>query len=179
MKPLPLLSLCLLVTLGVGCSNPSQENAPAPTAKTQLKKRSQALTNVSLVEVAVSPAVQAAAGGNATVRAFEISSADGSFTRDDVVAAALEQGASDPVNLPWHAGVTRDRLETLSTLRYLNNLMPAIEAEVGTGEEFQSGYYHWFQQRAEDSCGLGDLYIPVFEQSRKVYVIEATGSTEC
>lgn len=179
MKRLPLLSLSLLVTLGVGCSSQSQDNAPAPTAKTQLKKRSQALTNVGLTEIPVSPAVQAAAGAGATVRAFEITSADGTFTRDDVVAAALDQGASDPVNLPWQAGVTRDRLETLSTLRYLNELMPTIEADVGTGEEYQSGYYHWFQQRAEDSCGLGDLYVPVFEQSRKVYVIEATGTTEC
>ena len=179
MKRLPLLSLSLLVTVGVGCSNPSQENAPAPTAKTQLKKRSQALTNVSLVEVPVGPAVQAAAGGNATVRAFQITSADGTFTKDDVVAAALEQGASDAVNLPWQLGMTRDQLETRSTLRYLNELMPNIEAEVGTGEDYQSGYYHWFQARTEDMCGLGDLYVPVFEQSRKVYVIEATGTTEC
>ncbi len=179
MKRLPLLSLPLLVTLGVGCSNPSQENAPAPTAKTQVKKRVQALSNVSLVEVPVSPAVQVAAGENATVRAFEITSTDGTFTMDEAVAAALQQGASDPANLPWQAGIVRDRVETLSTLRYLNELMPTIEAEVGTGEEYQSGYYHWFQSRTQDSCGLGDLYVPVFGQSRKLYVIEATGTTEC
>lgn len=179
MKRLPLLSLSLLVSLGVGCSNPSQENAPAPTAKTQTKKRSQALTNVSLTEVPVSPAVQAAAGEGARVRVFEITSTDGTFTKDDVVAAALQMGASDPVSLPWQLGSMRDQEQTRSTLRYLNELMPTIEADVGTGEEYQSGYYHWFQARTEDACDLGDLYIPVFEQSRKVYVIEASGTTEC
>ena len=66
MKHLPLLSLPLLVTLGVGCSNPSQESAPAPTSAMQTKKRTQALSNVSLVEVPVSTVVQASVGENAT-----------------------------------------------------------------------------------------------------------------
>jgi hypothetical protein len=179
MKRLPLLSLSLLVTLGVGCSNPSPEDASAPTEKNQIQRRTQALEGVSLVEVPVPPAVRAAAGEDATVRAFEITSAEGTFTVEEVMAAALQQGASDPVNLPWQASQARNRQDTRSTLRYLNGLVPAIEAEVGTGEEYQSGYYHWFQARAQDSCGLGDLYVPVFVQARKVYVIEATGTTEC
>ena len=178
MKSLPLLSLCLAVTVGVGCSNPAQESTPA-AQQGPVKKRSQALSSVELREVPVSTAVLAAAGDNARVREFEVVSAEGTFTSDEVVAAALQQGASDPVSLPWQAGLTRDQDETRTSLRYLESLLPAIEAEVGTQEEYHTGYYHWFQAKTEDACDLGDLYTPYFAGSRKVFVIEATGTTEC
>lgn len=179
MKRLPLLSLSLVVaSLGVGCSSPSQENAPAPTAQTQIKRRSQALSAVTLREVEPGAEVLAAAGENARVRAFEIESAEGEYTADDVVAAALQQGASD-LSLPWQPSLAKNREETRTTLRYLETLLPAIEASVGTDEEYSTGYFHWFQARAEDTCGLGDLYVPVFTGARKVFVIEATGTTEC
>jgi hypothetical protein len=39
MKRLLLLPLSLVATLGIGCNHPSQEDAPAPTQQTQVKKR--------------------------------------------------------------------------------------------------------------------------------------------
>src|SRR3712207_4187735 len=97
MKRLPLLSLSVVVTLGIGCSNPSPEDAPAPTQQLQVKKRKQALSSrVTLEEVPVSAAVQAAAGGEATVRAYRIVSSEADVTVAEIVTAAHSVGASDP-----------------------------------------------------------------------------------
>jgi hypothetical protein len=180
MKRLPLLSLSLVaVSLGVGCSSSSQENASAPTPEIQVKRRTQALSAVTLSEVEPGAEVLAAAGGNATVRAFVIESAEGEYTADDVRAAALQQGASDSLNLPWEPSPAMDREDARASLRYLDTLLPAIEASVGTDEEYSTGYFHWFLPQAQDTCGHGDLYVPVFTGARKVFVIEATGTTEC
>jgi hypothetical protein len=181
MKRLPLLSLCLVFTLGVACSNPSQESAPAPTQQLQVKKRTQALGAVTLVEVPVSHAVLEAAGENARVRAFEIQAADDTYSVEDVAQAALQQGVSDPVSLPWQVGQSRDRDETRSALRYLNAVVPAIEADVGTDEAYRSGYYHWFRSNTAESCDLGDAYFLIFKElgTAKAFVIETQGVTEC
>lgn len=181
MKRLLLLPLSLVATLGFGCSQPSQEDAPAPTQKTQVKKRTQALSDgrVSLEEVAVSEAVQAAAGSQATVRAFQIVSAAEGVTVAELAAAAHQVGASDAANLPWQAEAERGKDDTRRLLKYLDALVPAIEAEVGTGEEYSSGYQHWFQTSGEDVCSHGDAYSVVFQQAGRVFVIEASGATEC
>lgn len=177
MNRVPLLSLCLVVAFGVGCSNPAQESAPAPTQQLQVKRSTQALEGMALRELPVSAEVLAATEGAATVRTFAIDAAPGEYTVDQVVAAAFQQAASDPVNLPWQAGVTQNREDSHVTLRYLNTLLPVIETEVGTDEEYSTGSYHWFRSQTEDSCELGDLYTVVF--AGKVYVIESRGLTEC
>lgn len=182
MKRLPLLSLSLVATLGAGCSNPSPQDAPPPTATApmQVKARTQALTGVTLHEEPVAPEVAAATGGEATVRAFRFEVAEGvSPSVEELVTAALEEAGSDVVNLPWQVGIERDREETRGALKYLNALVPAIEAQVGTGEEYRSGYRHWFQTTAPDICGHGDFYGLVFKEAGRVFVIEATGSAEC
>jgi hypothetical protein len=180
MKRLPLLSLFLIATLGVGCSKSSQEDAPAPTEQMQVKKHTQALTGITLQEVPVSAEVLAAAGEGTTVRAFHIEAAEGvSASVEELVTAALEEGGSDPVNLPWQAGVERDREETRLALKYLEELVPTIEAQVGTDEEYRSGYRHWMMQTAQDFCGHGDFYGLVFQQAGMLFIIEATGGTEC
>jgi hypothetical protein len=181
MKRLPLLSLSLVATLGVGCSNPSQEDAPAPTQQVQAKKRTQALSNsrVALQEVPVSAAVQAAAAGQATVRAFRIGSSEQGVSLGEITAAAHLAGASDPADLPWELGAERGRQETRAALKYLDALVPAIEAEVGTGEVYSSGYQHWFQRSAQDLCNHGDFYSLVFKEAGLVFVIEASGDAEC
>jgi hypothetical protein len=181
MKRLPLLSLSLVATFGIGCSNPSQEDAPAPTAQVQTKKRTQALGNsrVTLEEIPVSASVQAAAAGEATVRAFRIVSSEEGATVGDIVAAAHLAGASDPANLPWQSGLERGKDETRAALKYLNALVPTIEAEVGTGEAYRSGYQHWFQMSAQDLCNHGDFYSLVFKEAGLVFVIEASGAAEC
>lgn len=176
MNRLPLLSLSLVVTLGVGCSNPSQEDAPAPTQ--QLKKRSQSIQGIALTEEPVSAEVQAAAG-HSTVRTFRVESTQGTYAVQDVVTTAFELGASDPVNRPWELGVERDQEETRAALRYLDGLVEAIETEMGPAASYRSGYYHWFQRMTLDACDHGDFYGLVFEGSNKVYIIEATGNTEC
>jgi hypothetical protein len=180
MKRLPLLSLSLVAALGVGCSSPSQQDAPEPTGQMQLKKRTQALVGVTLQEVPVSAEIQAATEGEATVRAFRIQVAEGlSPSVEELVTAALEEGGSDVINLPWQAGLERNRDETRAALKYLNTLVPAIEAQVGTGEQYRSGYRHWFQMTAPDVCSHGDFYGLVFREAGLVFVIEATGSASC
>lgn len=181
MKRLMLLPLSLVATLGFGCSNPSPEGALAPTQQTQVKKRTQALgdSQVQLEEVAVSEAVRAAAGTQATVRAFQIVSAAEGVTVAEIAAVAHAAGASDAANLPWQAAEERGKDDTRRALKYLDALMPAIEAEVGTDEEYGSGYQHWFQASGEDVCSHGDAYSLVFKQAGRVYVIEAEGDTEC
>ena len=178
MKRLPLLSLSLVAALGVGCSNPPpQDPPPAPMA---VKKRTQALTGVTLHEEPVPTEVIAAAGGEATVRAFRFEVVEGITPMvDELVTAALEEGGSDAVNLPWQVGIERDREETRGALKYLNQLVPAIEAQVGTGEQYRSGYRHWFQMTAPDVCDHGDFYGLVFREAGRVFVIEATGRAEC
>ncbi|WP_224242697.1 hypothetical protein [Hyalangium gracile] len=142
-----------------------------------MKKRTQALSTVALREVPVSAEIQQAAAGHATVRAFEIETPEGEFTPEELMAAVLQQGASDAVNLPWQAGVGRSREETRTSLQYLDQVIPAIEAEMGAEQEYSTGNFHWFRTKTEDTCDHGDLYIPSFP--RKVFVIEATGTTEC
>ncbi len=178
MKRLLLLSLSLVATLGVGCSNPPpQDPPPAPMA---VKKRTQALTGVTLREEPVSADVLAATEGEATVRVFRYEVAEGiSPTVEELVTAALEEGGSDVVNLPWQAGPERDRDETRGALKYLNALVPAIEAQVGTGEQYRSGYRHWFQMTTADVCSHGDFYGLVFREAGRVVVIEATGNASC
>ena len=176
-----LLPLSLVATLGFGCSNPAQEDAPEPTQQTQVKKRTQALgtPRVNLEEVAVSEAVRTAAGSEATVRAFRIVSSEEGVTVAEIVSAAHLAGASVPANLPWELGQERGKDETRRALKYMNALVPAIEAAVGSGEEYQSGYKHWFQDSGQDLCNHGDFYSLVFKQAGLVYVIEASGATEC
>jgi hypothetical protein len=181
MKRLPLLSLSLVATLGVGCSNPSQEDAPAPTQQVQVKKRTQALSSgrVTLEEVPVSAAVLAAAEGHATVRTFRIVASEAGVSVGEIAAAAHLAGASDPANLPWELGPERGQEETREALKYLSALVPAIEAEVGTGEVYSSGYEHWFQMSGQDFCNHGDFYSLVFKEAGLVFVIEASGGAEC
>lgn len=180
MKRLPLLSLSLVAALGVGCSNPSPQDAPAPTGQLQVKKRTQALAGVTLQEIPVSAEVLAATEGEATVKAFRIQVAEGlSPSDEELVTAALEEGGSDAMNLPWQVGLGRDREETRAALKYLNALVPAIEAQVGTGEQYRSGYRHWFQMTGQDVCSHGDFYGLVFREAGLVFVIEATGSASC
>ena len=64
-------------------------------------------------------------------------------------------------------------------LKYLEGVVPAIEAEVGTGEQFRSGYYHWWQSAWFDRCNHGDFYGVVFPQAGKVFILEVAGTTEC
>lgn len=180
MKRLPLLSLSLVATLGVGCSSPSPQDAPAPTEQQQMKRRTQAVTGVTLQEVPVSPEVLAAADGEATVRAYRIAVSEGtSVSLEELVTSALEEGGSDAMNLPWQVGPGRNREETRAALKYLDTLVQAIEAQVGTGEPYHSGYRHWFQTTAQDVCSHGDFYGLVFREAGLVFVIEATGSTSC
>lgn len=180
MKSFPLLSLSLLATLGVGCSNSPQQDTQAPTQQIQMKKRTQALTGVTLHEVPVSEAVQAAAGGEVTVRSFQFVLAEGaSASVDELVQAALEESGSDTVNLPWQVGLERDHDETHVALKYVSALVDAIEAQVGTNEQFRSGYRHWFQQTTEDVCSHGDFHGLVFQEARLIFVIEGTGNADC
>lgn len=181
MKRLLLLPLSLVATLGVGCSNSSSEDAPQPTQQPQAKKRTQALSTdrVTLEEVAVSEAVLTAAGSEATVRAFRIVSSAEDITMGELSSAAHVAGASDVANLPWQVEAERGQSDTRRALKYLNALVPAIEAEVGTGEDYNSGYQHWFQTVGEDLCNHGDFYSLVFKQTGMVFVIEASGATEC
>jgi hypothetical protein len=134
---------------------------------------------VTLEEVGVSEAVRGAAGSQATVRAFRIVSAEEGVTVGEIAAAAHLAGASDPATLPWQAEAERGKEDTRRALKYLNALVSAIETEVGTGEEYGSGYQHWFQSSGEDVCNHGDFYSLVFKQAGLVFVIEASGATEC
>jgi hypothetical protein len=180
MKRLPLLSLSLVAALGVACSSPSQQDSPAPTQPMQMKKRTQALTGVTLQSVEVGEAVQAAAGGEVTVHAFRFEMAEGtSASVEELVQAALEEGGAETANLPWEVGFERDQEETRVALKHVSALVDAIEAQVGTGEQYRSGYRHWFQQASEDVCSHGDFYGLVFQEAKLVFVIEAAGNAEC
>jgi hypothetical protein len=180
MMRLPLLSLTLVAALGVGCSSPSPQDALAPTQQMQMKKRTQALTGVTLQRVEVSEAVLAAAGGEVSVRAYRFEVAEGtSASVEDLVQAAFEEEGTDTVSLPWEVGLERDQDETRVALKYVSALVEAIEAQVGTGEQYRSGYRHWFQQTSEDVCSHGDFYGLVFQEAGLVFVIEATGNAEC
>lgn len=180
MKRLLLLSLSMVAALGVGCSSPSQQDAPAPTQQIQMKKRTQALTGVTLQGVEVSEAVLAAAGGEVAVHAYRFEVAEGtSASVEDLVTAALEEVGADTVNLPWEVGLERDQEETRVALKFVSALVDAIEAQVGTGEQYRSGYRHWFQQTSEDICSHGDFYVLVFQEAGLVFAIEAAGNAEC
>lgn len=180
MKRFPLISLTLLATLGVACSSPSDQNPPEPTEQAAPRKRvSQALEGLTLVEVPVSAAVLAAAGEQATVRAFEIQASPGvSVTVADVMAAAHQQGASD-LSKDWKADTERNKEETQAALRYLESVVPTIEAEVSTSEEYRSGYSHAFEPAAFERCSHRDFYGLVFLEAGKVFTLEAAGETEC
>ncbi|KFE69463.1 hypothetical protein [Hyalangium minutum] len=181
MKRLLLLPFSLVATLGFGCSNSSSGDAPQPTQQVQVKKRTQALSTdrVTLEEVAVSEAVLTAAGSEASVRAFRIVSSAEDITMGELASAAHVVGASEVANLPWQVEAERGQDDTRRALKYLDALVPAIEAEVGTGEDYNSGYQHWFQTVGEDLCNHGDFYSLVFKQTGLVFVIEASGATEC
>jgi hypothetical protein len=180
MKPIPLISLTLIATLSGACSSPSDPSAPeAAEQAAPRKKVSQALGGVTLVEVAVSPAVQAAAGNQAVVRAFQLQvSEGGSASVAEVMPVALQQAASN-ASKPWRADPERNAEETRTALKYLEAVVPAIEAEVGTGEAFRSGYYHSWEAAGFERCNHGDFYGLVFPQAGKVFTIEAAGTTEC
>ncbi|MDY7228293.1 hypothetical protein [Hyalangium rubrum] len=174
-----LLALTLAATLGVACSKEAQENAPAQA--TSLKKASQAVGDTSLVEVPVSAEVLAAAGENATVRAFQFAPSAGELAFADVVPMAFEVGASD-LSKPWERDSEhpeRSMEDTQSALRFLDPLVPTIETQVGTSEAYRSGYYHWWQVSTDDFCHHADLHILVFPEARQVFTIEAAGGTEC
>jgi hypothetical protein len=143
------------------------------------KSVSQALNGVSLEEVPVSAAVQAAAGGQATVRVFQIQlSEGGSASVADVMPAALQRGASD-LSKGWQADPERNAEETRAALKFAEGVLPAIEAEVGTGEALSSGYFHSWEAAGFDQCKHGDFYGVVFPQAGKVFTIEVAGTTEC
>jgi hypothetical protein len=183
MKRFPLLALPLVATLGVACSSPSQEGAPASTEQARPRRRLQAVQNFTLVETAVSAQVQAAAGTQATVRAFHLEGATGEVLITDLMLVALDQGSTDPLKNwqqdPEHP--VRNVEETREALKYLDTLLPTLEAEVGTGEAYVSGYSNWWErdQTLVDTCRHGDFYVLLFRQAGKVFVIEAAGSTEC
>ncbi|HYH97908.1 hypothetical protein [Hyalangium sp.] len=179
MKRLPLLTLSLVGMLSVGCSKPIEGDAPTPTEQRQVKKRTQALGGVTLQEVPVSAAVLAAAEGQVTVRVFQIGASEEALSLGAVLAAAHQQGASDPVSLPWELGLERDHEETHLALKYLNELVPTIEAEVGTGEEYHSGSYHWFRMTTPEFCNHGEFHGLYFEQAGLMVVIEDEGGAEC
>jgi hypothetical protein len=178
MKRLPLISMTLLATLGVACSSPSDSSAPEAVEQVAPRKQvSQALSTVTLVEVPVSAAVQAAAGSEATVRAFEIQAAPGaSFTVADVMPVALQQGASD-LSKDWKVLPERNKEETREALRYLESLVPAIEAELGASVEYSSGYYHSWEAAGFELCHHRDFYGVV--AGDKVFTIEGSGNVGC
>lgn len=178
MKRFSLLALSLAATLSVACSKDAQEDAPAPS--TGMKKALQALGQATLVEVPVSAEVLAASG-EATVRAFRIEQAEGELSIEEVVSQAFQAGVSDSAR-PWQRDIEhpeRNAEETRVALRYLDQLLPTIELEIGTQEEFRSAYYHWWVMTTQDSCRHADLHIVVFSQARQAFTIETPGETEC
>jgi hypothetical protein len=180
MKRISLISLTLAATLSVACSSQSDQSAPESVEQAGPRKKvSQALGGITLVEVPVSAEVQAAAGSQATVRAFQIQAAEGSrVSVAEVMPAALQHGASD-LSKAWQADPERNMEETRAALKYLESVVPAIEAEVGTGEAFRSGYYHSWEQATFDRCHHRDFYGVLFPQAGKVFTIEAMGDTDC
>jgi hypothetical protein len=178
MKRISLISLTLIATLSGACSSQSEQNPPEQQSAPR-KRVSQALTGVSLEEVAVPTAVREAAGSQVTVRAFQIQlSEGGSASVADVMPVALERGASD-LTKGWQADPERDADETRTALKFAEGVLPAIEAELGTGEAFSSGYYHSWEAAGFDQCNHGGFYGVLFPQSGKVFTIEVAGTTEC
>jgi len=180
MKRISLISLTLIATLSGACSSQSDQAPPESEKQaTPRKSVSQALGGVALQEVPVSAEVQAAAGSQATVRAFQIQlSEGGSASLADVMPVALERGVSD-LSKGWQADPERNAEETRATLKFLEGVLPAIEAQVGTGEAFGSGYYHSWQPAGFDRCNHGDFYGVLFPQAGKVFTIEVAGTTDC
>jgi hypothetical protein len=180
MKRISLISLTLIATLSSACSSQSDQSPPESEQQAAPRKSvSQALGGVALAEVPVSAAVQAAAGGLATVRAFQIQvSEGGSASVADVMPVALQRGVSD-LSKGWQADPERNTEDTRAALKFLEGVVPAIEAEVGTGEAFSSGYYHSWEAAGLDRCNHGDFYGLVFPEAGKVFTIEVAGTTEC
>lgn len=180
MKRNSLISLAVIAALSGACSAQSDQAPPETTQQgTPRKSVSQALEGLSLVEIPVSPALQAAVGSQATVRAFQIQASEGvSASVGSVMPAALERAASD-LSKDWRANPERNAEDTRTALKYLEAVVPAIEAEVGTGEAFGSGYYHSWENVAFDRCHHRDFYGLVFPQAGKVFTLEATGDTDC
>jgi len=180
MKRNSLISLAVIAVLSSACSSQSDQSPPESTPQASPRKRvSQALEGVSLVEVPVSPAVQAAVGSQATVRAFQIQVAEGgSSAVADVMPVALQQAVSE-LGKGWQVNSERDADETRTALKFAEGLMPAIEAQVGTGEAFSSGYYYSWQPAGLDRCAHGDFYGVVFPQAGKVFTVELAGTTDC
>lgn len=180
MKRISLISLPLVAILSGACSSQSDQSPPEPEPQAAPRKSvSQALSSVSLTEVPVSAAVQAAAGSQATVRAFQLQvSEGGSASVADVMPVALERGASS-LSKGWQADPERNTEETRTALKFAEGVLPAIEAEVGTGEAFSSGYYHSWEAAGLDRCNHGDFYGVVFPQAGKVFTLEVAGTTDC
>ena len=180
MKRISLISLSLIASLSGACSSQSDQSAPEPEQKAAPRKSvSQALSSVTLQEVPVSADVQLAAGSQATVRAFQIQVAEGgSSAVADVMPVALQQAVSE-LGKGWQVNSERDADETRTALKFAEGLMPAIEAQVGTGEAFSSGYYYSWQPAGLDRCAHGDFYGVVFPQAGKVFTVELAGTTDC
>jgi hypothetical protein len=180
MKHLPLLSLSLVAALVVGCSKPADEGAPEPTQATSLKRRTQKLEGVSLVELSLSPEVAAAIGEGMRVRAYQVElGGQAAPSLAELAGAGLEKGASDPAGLPWELKEEQDAEATRVALKFAEGLLPAIEAQVGTGEAPRAAHHHWWTEMLVGSCGYGDFYSVYFQQSGKLFVIEISGQTAC
>jgi hypothetical protein len=180
MKRNSLISLAVIAVLSSACSSQSDQSPPESTPQASPRKSvSQALEGANLVEIPVSPAVQAAVGNQATVRAFQIQASGGvSVSVATVMPSALHRAASD-LTKDWRADPERNAEDTRTALKYLEGVVQAIEAEVGTGEAFSSGYYHSWENMAFDRCHHRDFYGLVFPQAGKVFTLEARGDTDC
>lgn len=180
MKRNSLISLAAVAILSGACSSQSDQSPPESAQEAGPRKSvSQALEGVSLVEVPVSPAVQAAVGSQATVRAFQIQAAQGATASvAEVMPVALHRAASD-LSKDWKVDPERNAEDTRTALKYLEAVVPAIEAEVGTGEALRSGYYHSWENVAFDRCHHRDFYGLVFPQAGKVFTLETRGDTDC
>ncbi|HEX8704569.1 MAG TPA: hypothetical protein VF815_37400 [Myxococcaceae bacterium] len=180
MKRISLISLTLIASLSGACSSQSDQSAPEPEQKVAPRKSvSQALTGVTLQEVPVSAAIQEAVAGQATVRAFQIQVPEGgSVSVADVMPVALQSAAAD-LSKDWQQNPERNVEQTHVALKFLEGVLPAMEAQVGTDEEPTSGYYHSFETAELDRCNHGDFYGVVFPQAGKLFTIEVAGTTDC
>jgi len=178
MKRISLISLTLVATLSGACSSQSDQSPPEQQVAPR-KSVSQALTGVSLTEVSISQTLRATVGSQAIVRAFQIQLSEGaSASVANVMPVALDRGVSD-LSKGWQVDPERNAEETRTALKFLEGVLPAIEAEVGTGEAFSSGYYHSWQPAGLDRCNHGDFYGVVFPQAGKVFTLEVAGTTDC
>lgn len=180
MKRISLISLTLIATLSSACS--SQSDQAPPESEKQAKPRksvSQALSGVTLEELAVSPEVQAIVGDQAIVRAFQIQVPEGgSVSVAEVMPVALQSAASNLAK-NWQADPELTVEETHLALKPLEGVLKAIEAQVGTGEEPNAGYYHSFENVGLDACDHGDFYGVVFPQAGKLFTVEIAGTIGC